>query len=286
MSTTTTSRSTDSTGATASPSQRHRGRRGGRSALTQERHRQAWEERRRDAQQLATRDAKLRLRRGGRDSAVRDALAALAHASADPWHSECRQLAEAADSGRTETVTAAAGRGARKAAGDAVRGGAYGPDADIAIAVATAFKVIQFAPGCHVKVCQQRKHEQQRRTVHALASRDASMRLRLQGARDAVRDAAGALAHPSAEPWQPLREQLAAAARTGSETAVGKAAQDATTKAVRDATSSRRGAPDRDLAVAVATAYRVIQFAPRCLLELYSCERTRSPRARTAAAGA
>lgn len=286
MSTATTSRSSDQTGLTESRPHTHRGRRGGRSTTTQDRHRQAWEERRRTAQQLATRDAKQRLRRHGRDSAVRDAIAALAHPSAEPWLAERRQLAEAADSGRTESVTAAAGRGARKAAGDATRGGAYGPDPDVASAVATAFKVIQFAPGCHIKVCQQRKREQQRRTVHALASRDASMRLRLQGARDAVRDATGALAHPSAEPWQPLREQLAAAARTGDERAVVRAAQDATTKAVRDATSSRHAAPDRDLAVAVATAYRVIQFAPRCLLELYSRERSRTPRARTAAATA
>jgi hypothetical protein len=108
----------------------------------------AWRERRQAAQGLVSQDARLRLRLHGRVEAVRDAAAALAHPSAEPWQVQREQLQAAAFSGSEQAVIAAARSGARKAAGDATRGGIHAPDADMAMAAATAYKIIQFAPRC------------------------------------------------------------------------------------------------------------------------------------------
>ena len=108
----------------------------------------AWRERRQVAQGLVSQDARLRLRLHGRVEAVRDAAAALAHPSAEPWQAQREQLQAAAFSGSEQAVVAAARSGARKAAGDATRGGIHAPDADMAMAAATAYKIIQFAPRC------------------------------------------------------------------------------------------------------------------------------------------
>lgn len=149
MSTSTSSSSQSSTNVGASagaPQRRHR--RGGRSTVDRERHMNAWRERRQAAQGLVSQDARLRLRLHGRVEAVRDAAAALAHPSAEPWQAQREQLQEAAFSGSEQAVVAAARSGARRAAGDATRGGVHAPDADMAMAAATAYKIIQFAPRC------------------------------------------------------------------------------------------------------------------------------------------
>jgi hypothetical protein len=145
---TSTSSQTHSTSVPPTGSARGRRRRGGRSTVDRERHMNAWRERRQAAQGFVSQDARLRLRLHGRVEAVRDAAAALAHPSAEPWQSEREQLNAAALSGSEQAVVAAARSGARKAAGDATRGGLHAPDADMAIAAATAYKVIQFAPRC------------------------------------------------------------------------------------------------------------------------------------------
>jgi len=144
---TSSSQSSTNVGASAgAPQRRHR--RGGRSTVDRERHMNAWRERRQAAQGLVSQDARLRLRLHGRAEAVRDAAAALAHPSAEPWQAQREQLQEAAFSGSEQAVVAAARSGARRAAGDATRGGVHAPDADMAMAAATAYKIIQFAPRC------------------------------------------------------------------------------------------------------------------------------------------
>lgn len=144
--TTTSSQTPESVGVSLTGSPRPRRRGAGRVPGDRERHMQAWRDRRQAVQTLAAQDARLRVRRYGPSEAVRDAAAALAHPSAEPWQDERELLAAAASSASADAVVANARNGARKAAGDAARGGARAPDADMALATATAFKVIQFAP--------------------------------------------------------------------------------------------------------------------------------------------
>jgi hypothetical protein len=147
-STSSSSQSSTSAGVSAPGAPQRRRRHGGRLTVDRERHMNAWRERRQAAQGLVSQDARLRLRLHGRVEAVRDAAAALAHPSAEPWQVQREQLQAAAFSGSEQAVVAAARSGARKAAGDATRGGIHAPDADMAMAAATAYKIIQFAPRC------------------------------------------------------------------------------------------------------------------------------------------
>jgi hypothetical protein len=139
-------------------------RRAGRSSVTHERHLQAWQERREAILALAARDARLRLRLHGPIAAIRDAAGALAHPSAEPWQAQRERLHAAARIGSEQAVLQAARAGARKAAGDAARGGGHGPDADMALATATAYKLIQFAPRCLLAL-----HDQGGRTARPAA---------------------------------------------------------------------------------------------------------------------
>lgn len=126
---------------------RRTGRRGGTATAAHERQLQAWEARRLVVLTLAGKDARARIGQFGRMAAVRDALAALADPAAESWAQQRARLIEAAGSG-DQSVFFAARAGARKAAGDAVRGGRNAPDAEIASAATTAFAVLQLAPRC------------------------------------------------------------------------------------------------------------------------------------------
>jgi hypothetical protein len=124
-------------------------------------HLQAWEERRGVVSAVAGRDARARLRRHGGMRAIRDAFAALADPAARAWQPHQDRVLAAARTGSERAVVNASRDGARRAAGDAVRGGRHAADADLALAAATAFTVVQFAPGCATSV-----HRGQRRRRH------------------------------------------------------------------------------------------------------------------------
>jgi hypothetical protein len=118
------------------------------------------------------------------------------------------------------------------------------------------------APRMTRRDCQLAAYRAARRQLLALARRDARARVKRYGERAAIVDARLALAHPAAARWQPQREALEEAIRGGEIPAIGAAAREASFRAAGDAARTGKRAPDRDIALAVATAYQVIAAAP------------------------
>ena len=111
--------------------------------------------------------------------------------------------------------------------------------------------------------------------ILANAAQDAQRRIAHSGAMAASRDATCALAEPGAATWRARWTELLEAAHDGRKTAIAHLAARAAREAAGDAARGGALAPDRDHALAAATAFKVIQQAPRCLLALASPARRR-----------
>jgi hypothetical protein len=100
---------------------------------------------------MARAEAKERIALSGEEEAVCDALGALAHPQASPWHRHRERLADALATGRIPEIGAAARRGCRGAAADAARTSRRAPNADEAHAVAVAYAVIARTPWAAIR---------------------------------------------------------------------------------------------------------------------------------------
>jgi hypothetical protein len=127
--------------------------RGARRGSRRERDIAEFRERRQRAAGDARTEARERIARSGEPAAVADAMAALAHPSAEPWESERRALERAIQTGRTSEIGAAARTALWAITRDAARSSRRARlDPDLALAACVAYAIVARVPRTALRI--------------------------------------------------------------------------------------------------------------------------------------